>query len=191
MLTQIQAARIHREGQSASLAEELAQGGTQDAIELLLSCHQRIRHFTRLAVLLSQAPATAAEVAQAALAVHRYYSQALPLHEADENESVYPRLRAAAPPAELAAANQAMVDQHRALDANIARLLPLWTAIAAAPARAAEARAGAEQLQEAWDEHLELEERCVFPALREWLSPLDLEAIRREMRERRALAAAI
>ena len=66
---------------------------SDDVASLLLGCHQRIRHFTTLALNLSRPDVPPAQVAAAAAAVYRYYSQALPLHEADENESVYPRLR--------------------------------------------------------------------------------------------------
>ena len=172
---------------AASLAEELVQGSQQDAVALLLGCHQRIRHFTRMAVELSRGAAPAEQVGAAARSVQRYYTQALPLHEADENDSVYPRLRAAAPPAELAAANQAMVDQHRGLNALIADLVPQWEAIALDPAQAPASGPGAQALQVAWHEHLGLEERVIFPSLRARLSPDDLAAIRQEMAERRTL----
>src|SRR5512140_1897216 len=65
----------------------------QDAVDMLLACHQRIRNFTGIALRLAEVEgAGAPEIANAAEAVHRYYAIALPLHEADENESVYPRL---------------------------------------------------------------------------------------------------
>ena len=82
----------------------------EDAITLLLGCHDRIRHFTEVADRLNFNPQSpAADRQQAASTVLRYYEVALPLHEADENDSVYPRLQKALPPGELAAANQAMV----------------------------------------------------------------------------------
>jgi len=174
-----------------SLAEALRAGDGGDAIDLLLGCHTRIRHFTAVAVRLSQAAATAPpqEIASAARSVCRYYEVALPLHEADENESVYPRLRRAAPAGELAEANQAMVDQHVTIDRIIARLVEHWRQIAGEPGRAAErataSRADAEALQTAWDEHLALEERMIFPALRSHLTADDLAGIRAEMHERR------
>lgn len=180
MLTQIQTL-----GGKASLAEELQRGSQDDAIALLLGCHQRIRHFTRVAVDLSRWEAPPDQVQAAARGVHRYYTQALPLHEADENDSIYPRLRAAAPPSELAAANQAMVDQHRGLDTRIAALIPQWEAVARDPLHAENTGPEAAALLAAWNDHLDLEERVIFPALRSWLSPEDLAAIRVEMVERR------
>ena len=55
----------------------------EDAVDLLIGCHQRIRHFTAVAVKLAHAQgATADEIRQAAAGVQRYYSVSLPLHEA-------------------------------------------------------------------------------------------------------------
>ena len=62
-------------------------------LEMLQGCHVRIRHFMQLSRTLSQAlDAPQAEIAEAAAALVRYFSQALPLHEADENETLFPRL---------------------------------------------------------------------------------------------------
>src|SRR3974377_561604 len=67
----------------------------EDALDLLLGCHQRIRHFTATAKNLAHAQgATHDEIRMAAAGVHRYYSVSLPLHEADEEDSVRPRLDA-------------------------------------------------------------------------------------------------
>lgn len=93
----------------------------EDAVTLLLACHDRIRHFTDIAERLAQNPGSPARDRQdAAGAVLRYYQVALPLHEADENESIYPRLHEKLPPGYLAAANESMVQQHNAIDALVA-----------------------------------------------------------------------
>lgn len=184
MLTQIKAGAA---AGSASLADALQAGDAGDAVDLLLGCHTRIRHFTAVAVKLSRPDAPRAEVAHAAQAVYRYYSVALPLHEADENQSVYPRLRAALPPGALAEANQAMVDQHKDIDAIIAALLPRWQELPTRPDLAPASGTDAERLQEAWRTHLELEEQVIFPALRAHLGEADRAAIRREMGERRRI----
>lgn len=191
---------------AASLAEQLQGGDASDAVDLLLGCHARIRHFTAVALRLSAPGAPASQIAPAAAAVARYYSQALPLHEADENDSVYPRLRAAlaAAPhdpalasdaAALAAANEDMVAQHRTLNALVDALLPRWQALAQnpadAPATAPATAADAARLLAAWQDHLGLEERVIFPALRRWLTPGDRAAVRAEMVERRNPAHAL
>jgi hypothetical protein len=71
------------------------------AVELLLECHERIRHFARLALKLAGTrDLPPAEVAEAAAAVRRYFAEALPLHAADEEESMMPRLRGRDPAVE-------------------------------------------------------------------------------------------
>src|ERR1022692_4070759 len=97
----------------------------EDAVDLLVGCHQRIRHFTGVAVKLAHAQgATTEEIAQAAAGVHRYYSVSLPLHEADEDQTLQPRLHAVADD-HVRHALLAMGDQHQAIDELIERLLPL------------------------------------------------------------------
>lgn len=157
---------------------------------MLLACHERIRNFTGIAVRLADAEAAgAAAVASAAEAVHRYYAIALPLHEADENDSVYPRLRARLIDDGERASLQSMVDQHGPIDAVVARLLPIWDELKSHPERlsahAARMRVDAEQLQNLWTEHLALEEKIVFPLIRDRLTPEELNDIQREMRQRR------
>lgn len=182
-------------GGAPSLAVQLRHDATSDALALLLGCHARIRHFTQLAVKLAQ-PATPLHlIPEAAAGVHRYYAHALPLHEADENDSVYPRLDSALRAAkaehpELMAANHAMVQQHRVLNRLIAQLLPQWLEAQVHPESAAASAPMAAALQRAWDEHLGLEESVIFPALDRFLGPEDRASIRLEMVERRKLPSA-
>ena len=91
----------------------------------LLECHGRIRHFLglagKLATLTDVAPA---ERAQAASAVHRYFSVAFPLHASDEDELLIPALRPRAEPALLERLD-ALGAEHRTFDALLAELVPL------------------------------------------------------------------
>ena len=162
----------------------------ESGLELLLGCHDRIRHFTSIAhKLATVAGAPARDVADAAAAVLRYYTIALPLHEADENESLYPRLKPLLK-GELASANQAMVDQHKGINESVRALVPLWEQLRDHPERHAalqgELRGYTAELQRRWDEHLRLEEKIILPAAREHLKPEDVAAIDKEMKARRA-----
>ena len=153
-------------------------GGPQ---ELLLDCHARIRSFTALAIRLASAePAAPEEVAEAARRVHRYHSIALPLHQADEEQSIAPRLSG------VDQAVAVMRQEHVALDEVIARLLPMWDAIAQDPSQRARLAAGMAQLMAQlstlWDQHLSAEESLVFPALQRVAEP---QRILEEMRARR------
>jgi len=161
----------------------------EDALDLLLGCHQRIRHFTVTAKNLAHAQgATHDEIRMAAAGVHRYYSVSLPLHEADEEDSLRPRLDALGDK-RVHHALAAMHDQHQAIDELIERLLPLLQMVERNPA--ALERAGGEMcaitkaLEEIFAAHLQLEEEVIFPAIRERLSGEDRAAILAEMQARR------
>ncbi len=164
----------------------------QDAVDMLLACHQRIRSFTAIAVRLAETEnAASPEVVNAAESVHRYYTVALPLHEADENDSVYPRLRQTLG-GEDARAAELMIEQHAPIDATIAALVPLWAELRVHPERLhalrPELHRHGTRLQELWREHLALEEEIVFPLLRRKLADDDLRAIQQEMKQRRGIA---
>lgn len=168
-----------------------APSAEQDAVDMLLACHQRIRSLTTIALRLADAEeATPAEVINAAESVHRYYTVALPLHEADENDSLYPRLRRALAGEDFRAA-ELMVEQHGPIDATVAALVPLWAELRSCPERLPvlrpELRRNASRLQELWNEHLALEEEIVFPLIRSKLGADDLQAMHREMKQRRGI----
>jgi hypothetical protein len=161
--------------------------------ELLLACHQKIRHFSAVAVKLAHAQGAAEkEIVAAAAGLHRYFTVALPLHEADENLSLDPRLRRAVPREQLAGpAADAMLDQHRAIDELIDRLVPLWVLSKSAPRKlpeiAGEMCALSKRLSELFEAHLELEEETIFPAIERYLSESERAGIVREMQQRRQL----
>ncbi len=162
----------------------------EGALDLLLGCHQRIRYFTDMALKLAHALEEPPEaVSSAAGAIHRYYTVALPLHEADEHESLYPRLHRALPLGLLADANEAMIEQHVGINAAVQSLVPLWGELQQHPERLRERAPQLErltgQLQDLWATHLALEEDQVVPAVRRYLSQEELAEIREEMRARR------
>ena len=162
---------------------------TEGAVDLLLGCHQRIRHFTDVASKLAHAQgATPDEVRNAAGSVHRYYSVSLPLHEADEDQTLRPRL--------VAVANQhvqhalvAMGDQHQAIDELLERLLPLLAMVRNNPDSLHPAGAEMCSITKALDEifraHLQMEEEVIFPAIRELLPASAQAEMLQEMQARR------
>jgi hemerythrin-like domain-containing protein len=172
-----------------SAAPKADKTASEDVRELLIGCHQRILHFTGVAVKLAHAQAAPAEeLSSAADAVSRYYSVSLPLHEADEEDSLRPRL--------LAASNEkvkhaliAMHDQHMAIDDLLERLLPLLAMVSRNPATIADAGTEMCSITQALDQifrvHLQLEEEVIFPAIDQVLPEEQRAAILREMRERR------
>jgi len=160
-----------------------------EAIDLLVGCHQRIRHFTSVATKLAHAQgATHEEIRRAAEAVFRYYSVSLPLHEADEEDSLTPRLRKVGDE-RVQHALAAMHDQHMAIDDLLERLLPLLRMVGNNPATLADA--GGEMcsitkaLSEMFAAHLQLEEEVIFPAIPAQLTEDDRTKLISEMQERR------
>jgi iron-sulfur cluster repair protein YtfE (RIC family) len=161
----------------------------EDAVDLLLGCHQRIRHFTATASKLAHAQAASHdEIRMAAAGVWRYYSVSLPLHEADEEETLRPRLEALGED-RIHQALAAMHDQHQAIDDLIERLLPLLQLVernsGTLEQAGAEMCAITKTLGDVFDAHLKLEEEAIFPAIRGRLSDTEQAAMLREMQARR------
>lgn len=159
------------------------------AAELLIGCHQRIKHFTSVASKLAHAQAaTHDEIRSAADSTYRYYSVSLPLHEADEEHSLRPRLDKV-PDDRVRHALAAMHDQHMAIDDLLERLLPLLQLVGNNPDVLADA--GAEMcsitkaLTEMFTAHLQLEEEVIFPAIENSLTENDRAELLIEMRQRR------
>lgn len=135
-----------------------------------------------------------ADVAEGCARVERYFTQALPLHVRDEEESILPRLRGRAP--ELDAALARMHDEHLEHERPVGELVALCRALAALAAQAqgsggddsATRRALAEvarSLVAAFERHLAEEERVIVPAIRDRLSRDEQAAIVAELRARR------
>ena len=161
----------------------------ESALDLLLGCHQRIRHFTATAAKLAHAQgATQDEIRMAAAGVYRYYSVSLPLHEADEEDSLRPRLVSVGSE-RVNHALAAMHDQHQAIDELIERLLPLLLMVERNPA-AVELAGGemcaiSKALEEIFTAHLQLEEEVIFPAIDQSLPAEARAAMLSEMQARR------
>lgn len=162
-----------------------------DSVEsALLDCHGRIRDLTGLAVRLgSSSPAAADEVVEAATRVMRYFSEALPRHEADEEESLRPRLSGLSE--EIDAALADMTSQHHELHGFVDDLVELTSRIASDPterhdvAVAESLAVVGSTLEGMWTRHLGLEEEVLFPAVSRLDESIQAE-IRAEMRARRS-----
>jgi hemerythrin-like domain-containing protein len=157
--------------------------------DLLIECHDRIRQHMRGAQALAAAASGDPAIAPTAAAVHRYFHVALPLHSADEDVSVAPRLMDVlmCPGLEKSVAD--MTKQHVQIEATVERLLPLWQRLSSEPGAIEEIRAtlavDTERLDALWAEHLDLEEHVVFPLIAERLDQDVRAQIVGEMRGRR------
>jgi uncharacterized coiled-coil protein SlyX len=159
-------------------------------LEMLQGCHARIRHFMQLSRTLATATdAPPEEISDAARALRNYFHLALPLHEADENESLSPRLCLLPPGNLVREAAEAMVEQHRAIDELVAELVALCERLQRLPAQLAELAPRMGEINQAlgkiFDAHLTLEESVIFPALPIVLTPGQMSEVLREMQGRR------
>jgi iron-sulfur cluster repair protein YtfE (RIC family) len=159
-----------------------------DIVDLLTECHERIRKFIGLAVQLAKTEGLAdTDVRDAAARVTRYFSEALPLHVADEEESILPRLRGKT--AELDASLSEMHEEHRGHEPQVENLLNVCRTLRESPARLNELRpkllACTTRLEQEFSSHLNKEENVILPAIRQLSTAEDREAMLRELRGRR------
>lgn len=157
-----------------------------DLVDHLLDCHARIRSFTDLAVAIAERDAPHGEVSEACAKVVRYFSEAMPLHVRDEEESILPRLRGRS--ASVDAALSGMHDQHELHAGLVERLCQVAAAFRVVPGNESgrgELLYVAQPLRRLFESHLRAEEEIVFPAVRRLLSAEEQSAIRREMELRR------
>lgn len=161
----------------------------RDALDLLLECHGRIRNFTGVAIRLAEETAPGPERVAAAEALQRYFTQALPLHVADEDQALMPRLLAAGVVPEVAEALREMRRQHVEIELLLEGLVAYWAALRESPALHAELattlRADSRRLDTFMRAHLELEEKVIFPSIREALAAGAREELLGEIRAKR------
>lgn len=160
----------------------------QDALGWLLSCHQKIRDITALTKrLVSAEAASLSEIPEAAERAHRYFTIALPLHERDEEDSLFPRLFGREPTLDQALLT--MKEDHQSINEQLSGLVPALARLIQAPSSLLSLRADltlwVERLSALWETHLTREERIIFPAAERFLSLEELATILEEMKERR------
>ena len=176
---------------------QAADHGFDEPIGLLSDCHRRIERF--LAML-----ATVADVRRgsqltdadrrALEAALQYFETAAPRHTADEEESLFPRLRATTDPAARAAfdAVQRLEADHRVAEEHhnlVSRLGRQWLSndtLSEQDARAL--RQSLDALAVLYREHIAIEENQLFASAAHVLTAEELEAVGREMAARRGVA---
>ncbi|MFZ5439282.1 MAG: hemerythrin domain-containing protein [Myxococcota bacterium] len=163
----------------------------RDVVEVLLEAHVELRHQLAHADALARASVTA-DARETAEGLSDYLECMLPLHCADEDRSLAPRLRGRHPVVDDAL--HQMERQHLALAAPLARLRLVCRMIARDVSRLHALRfelaAATDDVRACLTEHQALEESMIFPALKRVLYVDELESILSEMHQRRADAAA-
>ncbi|MFT3711819.1 MAG: hemerythrin domain-containing protein [Archangium sp.] len=158
----------------------------RDVIEVLLEAHVETRQIISLASALSSRSATA-DSRETAQHISDFVEWMLPLHCADEERSLVPRLEGKN--ATVDSALKRMQLQHSTLEAPLTRLRLICRMIARDVNRLHALRFelsnAADDVQRRLDEHQAFEESAVFPALKKLLYVDELESIADEMRARR------
>lgn len=160
---------------------------------LLSDCHRRIEMFLgsleRIAALVDK---PLSEDARAALESSlRYFREAAPKHTADEEESLFPRLRSMQNPHVQAAIAtlDALEKEHRRADALHAEVDGLGTTcLTKGPLSALETQRfqdGVAELASIYKEHIRIEDEEVFPVAGRALSEKEKNLIALEMASRR------
>lgn len=158
----------------------------EDLVGLLLECHQRIRTFVGLAAEVGRrSELPDAEVDDACRRCERYFTEALPLHVEDEEQSLLPRLGGFDD--ELDRALAAMHSQHELHAPILQEMLAACRDVRATPRDATlreRLRVSALSLAAEFEHHLAMEEAVIFPAARLLTPDAEAQAIH-ELRARR------
>lgn len=167
-----------------------------EPIGLLEDCHKRILHFMQTLVTLVESAGTAplnSDDRDSLERSLRYFREAAPRHNADEEESLFPKLRShsdgqskqiLARLASLAADHRWAEMQHLELDAIGRRWLSAGVLQSSDHARL---RSLVHSLSRFYAHHIAIEEEEFFPAARCILSTAEREAVGREMAIRRGI----
>jgi hemerythrin-like domain-containing protein len=168
-----------------------------DPIGLLEDCHRRIEKFLDVLVSLanqSQGKALTSEQRAAAETSLRYFREAAPRHTADEEQSLFPRLRASQhqDAAEILSSldhlhtdHASAVINHQAVDELFRRWL---TDGVLTTQDFTHLTSLLQSLRDMYAEHIREEETQLFPNAARLLTTSDLQAVGSEMAKRRGLS---
>jgi hemerythrin-like domain-containing protein len=173
-----------------------ADHGFDEPLGLLSDCHRRIEWFLGALLAVSRQDRGRPLTDSGRRALEQalsYFATAAPRHTADEEDSLFPLLRAS--PSDEAATVVSVVERlegdHRRVEAGHAlvhRLASRWIESGTLTnAETNELVATLELLQQVYAGHIGVEDREVFPAASRLLSPAQLEEVGRQMAERRGV----
>lgn len=169
------------------------ESGFDDPIGVLRDCHRRIEKFAAvLSRVASRGGGALSEDERRAMETAlTYFREAAPKHTADEEESLFPRMRQRGDAAAVLAQVDALESEHKradALHAEVERLGQLWLSAGSLAAVDAERFDSAtREIVELYRGHIEVEEGAVFPAAAAGLSAEERSAVGAEMAGRRGV----
>jgi hemerythrin-like domain-containing protein len=163
-------------------------------LELLSDCHRRVESFLRALIIVAEQAkggvldARQREALETAL---RYFREAAPKHTADEEESLFPRMRELGDDATREALEkiQSLEGDHRAAAGDhllIEELGQKWLANNGLPPDETNRLAGSLQRVAAiYERHISIEDNEIFPLAAKVVPPEKLAEVGREMAKRR------
>jgi hemerythrin-like domain-containing protein len=167
-----------------------------DPIGMLSDCHRRIERFLQTLIALAheaQGQSLRSEQRSALETSLRYFREAAPKHTADEEESLFPRLRRLNSPEALSALARVDVleqDHQRAERSHfeIERLGQEWLSRGQLEARhSARLQELLDGLSRLYQRHIRIEDTELFPSAKRLLSAVECGIIGAEMAARRAV----
>ena len=166
--------------------------GFDDPIGMLKDCHRRIEQFLHvLCLVVDRAPGRplSEEEAGAVKSALNYFRVGGQRHTADEEESLFPRMRAEHTTATALKEIEALESDHREGDDLHAAVEKLYTSWLEGSVLSSEdeqrLRAATERLKQLYEGHIRIEENLVFPRAAEGLDGPVLAQIGEEFRARR------
>jgi len=172
--------------------------GFDDPLGMLKDCHRRVEHFLHILCVVAERAAGGAlsdEQAAAVQAALQYFRVGGKRHTADEEESLFPRLRQIQDSEienALASLDALEADHHKAntLHGEVDVLGTRCLYERCLPAtEAARFRQAVNNLAAIYGEHIRIEDEVVFPAAKRRLSSPQQSAIANEMASRRNLSS--
>jgi len=166
--------------------------GFDDPIGMLKDCHRRIEQFLHvLCLVVERAPGRplTEDEAAAVKSALTYFKVGGQRHTADEEESLFPRMRAEQNGAAALKEIEALETDHRQADdlhVAVEKLYTLWLEGRALSAEEfQQLRIATERLKQLYEGHIRIEENLVFPRAAEGLDRQTIRQIGEEFRARR------
>lgn len=166
--------------------------GFDDPIGMLKDCHRRIEQFLQILCLVGDRAAgrgLSDEEAAAVRSALNYFRVGGQRHTADEEASLFPRMRSEAKAASAVEQLDGLETQHREADQlhlDVEKLYLGWAeGKSLSPEELERLRASTERLKLLYEGHIKLEESIVFPRAVETLDEETIAAIGEEFRARR------
>ena len=166
--------------------------GFDDPIGMLTDCHRRIERFLDIVRVVAERAAGRAltdEESAAVQAALEYFHVGGQRHNADEEQSLFPRLREASAGEEFTEIHGLESDHQDAskLHETVEQLYAKWITGGELDAKEQnDLQSATGQLKRLYEEHIRTEEKVVFPRAAKVLNQHAIQAIGQEFRARRA-----